>query len=275
MTWVRVDDAFSEHPKVLAAGPYGLAVFVRSLCWASRNLTDGLIPAAVARSFLFDIPAEDATIARLVALRLWDEQSDGYVVHDYLVFNPSRAKVEADREARRATSEAGGKVRAAGAERGADGRLLPAVQPNGKPDGKGAASVTGGAVSTTRTSRKPAPVPVPIPVEEKKGNGASRFHAPSVDEVGKEIAEKNYTFDPEDFVAYYTARGWEFKRGSPMKSWKAACVTWQKREAAAGTATVIHKNQRDIEAENEANQIRRNREAEARQSREREQWNAR
>lgn len=55
-----------------------------------------------------------------------------------------------------------------------------------------------------------------------------RFVPPSVDEVRAYCAEKGYTFDPETFVAFYESKGWKVG-GSPMKSWKAACVTWQKR----------------------------------------------
>lgn len=56
-----------------------------------------------------------------------------------------------------------------------------------------------------------------------------RFAPPSVDEVRAYCAEKGYTFDPEAFVAFYESKGW--KVGSaPMKSWQAACTTWQKRQ---------------------------------------------
>lgn len=56
-----------------------------------------------------------------------------------------------------------------------------------------------------------------------------RFAPPSVAEVREYCAEKGYTFDPETFVAFYESKGWKVG-GSPMKSWKAACTTWQKRQ---------------------------------------------
>ena len=41
------------------------------------------------------------------------------------------------------------------------------------------------------------------------------------------IAAKGYTFDAEHFWSFYTAKGWRV--GSHvMKSWHAACTTWQK-----------------------------------------------
>lgn len=55
-----------------------------------------------------------------------------------------------------------------------------------------------------------------------------RFAPPSVEEVREYIAEKGYRFDAESFVAFYESKGWKVGR-EPMKSWKAACTTWEKR----------------------------------------------
>lgn len=55
-----------------------------------------------------------------------------------------------------------------------------------------------------------------------------RFAPPSVEEVREYIAEKGYRFDAESFVAFYESKGWKVGR-EPMKSWKAACTTWDKR----------------------------------------------
>lgn len=55
-----------------------------------------------------------------------------------------------------------------------------------------------------------------------------RFKPPSVDDVRAHCVEKGYTFDPEQFVAFYEAKGWMIG-SSKMKKWESACVTWQKR----------------------------------------------
>ena len=63
---------------------------------------------------------------------------------------------------------------------------------------------------------------------KKKENALRAFVVPSVEEVRAYLAEKGYGFDPESFVAFYASKGW--KVGTvPMKDWRAACVTWQKR----------------------------------------------
>ena len=41
------------------------------------------------------------------------------------------------------------------------------------------------------------------------------------------LAAKGYTFDAEHFWSFYTAKGWRVG-STVMKSWHAACTTWQK-----------------------------------------------
>lgn len=66
-----------------------------------------------------------------------------------------------------------------------------------------------------------------------------RFAPPSVEEVKKYIVEKGYHFDAESFVAFYESKGWKVGN-APMRSWKAACTTWEKRrgkEEVSGDAS--------------------------------------
>ena len=68
-----------------------------------------------------------------------------------------------------------------------------------------------------------------------------RFAPPSVDEVRAYCAEKGYTFDPEAFVAFYESKGWKVGR-NPMRSWQAACTTWQKRQGGKGASNDEYSN---------------------------------
>lgn len=61
--------------------------------------------------------------------------------------------------------------------------------------------------------------------EEKR----KRFTPPSVDEVRAYCQERKNGIDPEAFVCYYTANGWVQGKGKPIKDWKAAVITWEKR----------------------------------------------
>lgn len=71
----------------------------------------------------------------------------------------------------------------------------------------------------------PAPAPAPSPVPSKNNK---RFVPPTLDEVKDYIWEKGYHFDAESFLAFYESNGWKVGR-NPMKSWKAACATWEGR----------------------------------------------
>ena len=58
---------------------------------------------------------------------------------------------------------------------------------------------------------------------------------PTLEEVQAYIAEKGYSVDAESFIAFYESNGWKVGK-NPMKSWRAALVTWQKRNVNASTA---------------------------------------
>ena len=57
-----------------------------------------------------------------------------------------------------------------------------------------------------------------------------RFVPPTVAEVRTYCQERGNQVDPAAFVDYYEARGWNLGRGQPMKSWRAAVNTWERRE---------------------------------------------
>jgi hypothetical protein len=96
MTWLKLDDQFSDHPKVVAAGPAAMWLFVCGLCYCGRHLTDGRIPKAMLPR-LADVKSPTRLAARLVEVELWHDDGDHFLVHHFLVHNPSRANVEKQR----------------------------------------------------------------------------------------------------------------------------------------------------------------------------------
>lgn len=73
--------------------------------------------------------------------------------------------------------------------------------------------------------------------KEKNILKKEKFAKPSVDEVRTYVSEEHLSVDPERFCAYYESVGWHVGK-NPMKSWKAACRTWninaQKSVQSAG-----------------------------------------
>lgn len=59
----------------------------------------------------------------------------------------------------------------------------------------------------------------------------SRFAPPSVQEVSGYAKEINYQLDGQQFVDFYTQKGWMVGKNK-MKDWKAAVRTWKSRHAA-------------------------------------------
>jgi len=98
MPWFKVDDSFHSHPKVLAATPAALGLWVVAGSWSGANLSDGLVPDHVLPRLLPD----SATLAReLVAAGLWKRVRGGYRFHDWSDFNPQRTIIEEERKAAR------------------------------------------------------------------------------------------------------------------------------------------------------------------------------
>lgn len=75
-----------------------------------------------------------------------------------------------------------------------------------------------------------------IPIErntkdkEKRGN----FVPPTVEEVAAYCSERNNSVDPENFVNFYSSKGWMIGKNK-MKDWRAAVRTWESKDRAAPT----------------------------------------
>lgn len=96
MAWVKLDDGFAEHPKVQEVGGDAAWLHVCALSYCNRNLTDGFIAAQlIAR--LSDRRTPRKLAERLVTVGLWDAVEGGWAIHDYLDFQPSKAKIDAER----------------------------------------------------------------------------------------------------------------------------------------------------------------------------------
>lgn len=66
-------------------------------------------------------------------------------------------------------------------------------------------------------------------LEIEKEDKRKRFTPPTVEQVKLYCIERGNTVDAENFFDFYEAKGW--KVGSqPMKDWRAAVRTWEKRE---------------------------------------------
>ena len=63
--------------------------------------------------------------------------------------------------------------------------------------------------------------------EDKKKN--TRFKKPTVDDVREYCRQRGNHVNAEKFVAHYESNGWKVGK-NPMKNWKSAVITWEKRD---------------------------------------------
>ena len=76
---------------------------------AANQQTDGAIPdAALTKLTRFSKPKAARLAGRLVEAGLWEANGTGYVIHDYLDYNPSRKSLEEKHESKRRAGRAGG-----------------------------------------------------------------------------------------------------------------------------------------------------------------------
>lgn len=162
MVWVKIDEELPFHPKVVRAGPLALALHVCALCWCNQYLTDGFVPVAIVDQLVnfkgvaepvggvpgqFEAMRDVTNIALAIRLEecgMWEAVEGGWLIHDFLDYQPSKEEVLALREER--------------ADAGRRGGLAKAKQTPSKPI----------ANEVAKTCPVPVPVPVPLLIQQQQ-----------------------------------------------------------------------------------------------------------
>lgn len=115
MPWVRFDDQYPIHRKVAALSDPAYRLHSASIPWSNRNLMDGWIPAADIDQVCAQVRKPATFALELVRRGLLHEagetcpspacpadgtHTDGWVIHDYWDYQPSKAKALRDRQAK-------------------------------------------------------------------------------------------------------------------------------------------------------------------------------
>jgi hypothetical protein len=115
VTWLHVDDAMPEHPKIQGLSDAAFRLHIRGLAYCARLLTDGHVPEKVALQML---PTRSRrALDQLVTDQIWHRENGGFEIHDYLDYNPSREHVLAKRKARSEAGKRGNQARWGSQER--------------------------------------------------------------------------------------------------------------------------------------------------------------
>lgn len=157
--WVRLDDAYYDHTKVVHAGPLAELLWVRALAWCNRNRsrsTDGVVPTDIVyrlASFCGRLAIDGDSVSpsdlarSLVREGLWVEVQGGYAIHDYTEYQRTLDELE-DISAKRS----------AAGRKGAESRW------GSNPDGNGMAN----AMASEQQASSPADAPSPGPENASK-----------------------------------------------------------------------------------------------------------
>jgi hypothetical protein len=94
VTWLKVDHNFHGHPKVEDVPLSAVGLWVRCGSYTACYELDGDVPVRIARRL-----GRPRDIAALVDVGLWEPTTTGFVMHDFLIYNPSAAQLARERAA--------------------------------------------------------------------------------------------------------------------------------------------------------------------------------
>src|SRR4030067_1190003 len=97
--WVKRDDSFFEHRKVMILSVRAKLLFLAAMTHAAKNLTDGYLLDGDVRVIRAFAEATPAHVRELVDAKLWERDGRGYAIHDWSDYNPPAEKVRAERAA--------------------------------------------------------------------------------------------------------------------------------------------------------------------------------
>ena len=175
MSWARLDDQLNTNRKLAEIDNDAYAVWVSGIVHCAQHLTDGLLTKAevalLCRLRNVSNADSNAVTNALVTAGLWEEVENGYRVHDYLTYNPSREQVLRERDSTRSRQE---RFRQA---------KKTARLPHDNEERNGVSNAVTNAPVT------PAPYPVPVPLDPLVTHVTNGADAPSDKSIREQKAE--------------------------------------------------------------------------------------
>jgi hypothetical protein len=235
MSWLRIEGRMPQHRKVAPLSDAAFRLHVTAKCWCVSEESDGLIPSAIPKT-LTAAPREKRladVVAELMRAGLWEATEDGWLIHDFLTYNPSKAESQALRQARSAAGAAGG--RSSGRARAEQARS------------KTEASASPIVEATSKQNSTPIPIPIPTPIPKNptgsSGGGAAAPPAqpkrtpkpvtwPVDSWAGPTDAHRELAAEKGHDANYQAdrMRDWARSKGERKADWDAAFRNWLHRQ---------------------------------------------
>jgi hypothetical protein len=177
MPHIQLDVDWITHPKTLSVSPLAQLLFVRSLIYCVKHLTDGHLSFPASKHLALDLaqyqvdasPRRDIAtsssnyltpewlISELISSGLWEQNEQGIIIHDFLDYHSSRRQVAQLIKNKVESGRKGGLSRAQ--------RLLSKTVAQVKHD-PSERLANGQANYVAKSS--PIPIPIPIPIKEEE-----------------------------------------------------------------------------------------------------------
>lgn len=97
VSWLRIDDSFAEHEKIIDLSDKAFRLHIVGMCYCARNLTDGRLTDRAIKVVCAVTSASRRHIVELRDATLWVPLEDGWQIKDYLDYNPDAAAVKGRR----------------------------------------------------------------------------------------------------------------------------------------------------------------------------------
>lgn len=270
MSWARIDDAFDDHPKVLAVleheqGGAAIGLWLLCLTWAHRNTlrrdkTPGLISASLPRRYLG--PGARELAALLVKEGLWEPlaDGDGWMIHDFDRYLPAPKTSQARSEAgRRGAASRWAKNTSDGNEPDGDGKLPshPDNEPDACHDADGNTMASDGSRAPARRAIPNGIAPEPEPEKPltaaQKRRRATRIPpdfkvtTEMVAWARKRVPHVNGALETEKFINHFRSKG---GRDAAKLDWVLTWKNWM-LTAAERTGRPAQPQVPDVDPRNE------------------------
>ncbi|GEM_PF-3266771 len=233
--WTKIGEEFFRHPKIVTVGRDARDLYLVALCHCNENLTDGFVAERYLRRLAAEAEIEDveAAVHNLCGSfpmatgshnPLWHKITGGYLIHDFLEYNPSRRDVEEERARKADAGRRGGQARAArraSKTTGAQGPAQAPALPLGIADAQAPAKhgakrpakpdTAAESVSVSESGSVPPPPPKPpalhrstaVPLAAEAGEAALRKGGGGGEGSFPPGWEGADTWEPETLLAAY------------------------------------------------------------------------
>lgn len=102
--YIKLDAEYASDDKLIAAGPMGELLYVRSLAFCKRQMVDGIIRTNQLNVIALGIPSAKKHAEALVESGAWTLTAEGWQIANWLKHNKSAEQINEDREMRRVAS---------------------------------------------------------------------------------------------------------------------------------------------------------------------------